>query len=141
MALSDDQRAMLRLLAQREEGYDDIAALMGLSVDEVRAKVKEALEAIDDPGQATKPVELAKQSPKPSEPTPEQPKPARPSAPAGAPEAQKEKVGSKPARGARPARSSNQKPRLMLPSDRGTRLAIFAGVAAILLVVVLLVVT
>ncbi len=39
MALSDDQKAMLRLLAQREQGYDDIAALMGLSVEEVRAKV------------------------------------------------------------------------------------------------------
>ena len=43
MALSDDQRAMLRLLAQREQGYEDIAALMGLSVDEVRAKVDDAL--------------------------------------------------------------------------------------------------
>ena len=43
MALTDDQKAMLRLLAQREEGYEDIAALMGLSVDEVRARVKEAL--------------------------------------------------------------------------------------------------
>ena len=41
MALSDDQKAMLRLLAQREQGYEDIAALMGLSVDEVRAKVKD----------------------------------------------------------------------------------------------------
>ena len=42
MALSDDQRAMLRLLAQREQGYEDIAALMGLSVDEVRAQVARA---------------------------------------------------------------------------------------------------
>jgi hypothetical protein len=41
--LSDDQRALLRLLAQREEAYEDIAALKGLSVDEVRAEVKEAL--------------------------------------------------------------------------------------------------
>ena len=41
MALSDDQRALLRLLAQREEGYEDIAALMGLSVDEVRAVLSE----------------------------------------------------------------------------------------------------
>jgi len=43
MALSEDQRALLRLLAQREEGYEDIAALKGMSVDEVRAEVKEAL--------------------------------------------------------------------------------------------------
>jgi Anti-sigma-K factor rskA. len=38
---------MLRLLAQREQGYEDIAALMGLSVEQVRAKVKDALEEID----------------------------------------------------------------------------------------------
>ena len=43
MGLSDDQKAMLRLLAQREQGYEDIAALLGLSVDEVRAKVGDAL--------------------------------------------------------------------------------------------------
>ena len=43
MALSDDQKAMLRLLAQREEGYKDMAALMGISVGEVRERVKEAL--------------------------------------------------------------------------------------------------
>jgi hypothetical protein len=41
--LTDDQRAMLRLLAQREEGYEDIAALKGMSVEEVRAEVKAAL--------------------------------------------------------------------------------------------------
>ncbi len=43
---------MLRLLAQREEGYEDIGALMGLSVDEVRSKVKDALAALErgDPG-------------------------------------------------------------------------------------------
>jgi DNA-binding CsgD family transcriptional regulator len=47
VALSDDQKAMLRLLAQREQGYDDIAALMGLSVDQVRAKVRGALAGLD----------------------------------------------------------------------------------------------
>jgi hypothetical protein len=41
---------MLRLLAQREQGYDDIAALMGLSVEEVRAKVAGALSQIEDEG-------------------------------------------------------------------------------------------
>jgi hypothetical protein len=52
VALSEDQKAMLRLLAQREEGYEDIGALMGLSVDEVRSKVKDALAALErgDPG-------------------------------------------------------------------------------------------
>lgn len=47
MALTDDQKAMLRLLAQREHGYEDIAALTGQDVDDVRAKVKEALAALD----------------------------------------------------------------------------------------------
>jgi hypothetical protein len=47
VALSDDQKAMIRLLAQREQGYDDIGALMGIGVDEVRAKVKAALDGLD----------------------------------------------------------------------------------------------
>jgi hypothetical protein len=47
MALTDDQKAMLRLLAQREEGYDDMAALMGVGVEEVRARVKEALAEVE----------------------------------------------------------------------------------------------
>jgi DNA-directed RNA polymerase specialized sigma24 family protein len=46
--MSDDQRALLRLLAQREEGYEDIAALMGIGVDEVRARVREAVAALDE---------------------------------------------------------------------------------------------
>jgi hypothetical protein len=47
MPLSDDQRALLRLLAKREEGYEDIAALKGLSVEQVRAEVKDALAELD----------------------------------------------------------------------------------------------
>lgn len=50
MALSDEQNAMLRLLASGEQGYDDIAALMGLSVDEVRAKVVGALAQLQAEG-------------------------------------------------------------------------------------------
>jgi hypothetical protein len=38
------------LLAQREQGYDDVAALMGLSVDEVRVRVKDALDAVEREG-------------------------------------------------------------------------------------------
>jgi len=49
MALSEDQRALLRLLAQREQGYEDIAALKGKSVEEVRAEVRAALAALDVP--------------------------------------------------------------------------------------------
>src|SRR6478672_12836963 len=38
---------MLRLLAQREQGYDDIAALSGSSVEDVRARVKAAIAGLD----------------------------------------------------------------------------------------------
>jgi hypothetical protein len=47
VALSEDQKAMLRLLAQREQGYEDIAALTGSSVEEVRARVKGAIAGLD----------------------------------------------------------------------------------------------
>src|SRR4051794_172208 len=38
---------MLRLLAQREQGYDDIAALTGTGVEDVRAKVKRTVAELD----------------------------------------------------------------------------------------------
>ena len=53
---------MLRLLAQREQGYDDLAALMGLSVEEVRAKVKDALTQLEQEGEVPPPA--------PAEPAP-----------------------------------------------------------------------
>lgn len=55
MALSDDQRALLRLLAKREDGYEDIAALKGLSVEQVRTEVKDALAELDATGEAPAP--------------------------------------------------------------------------------------
>jgi hypothetical protein len=50
VALSDEQNAMLRLLAQGEQGYADIAALMGLSEEDVRAKVIGALAQLQAEG-------------------------------------------------------------------------------------------
>lgn len=69
MALSDDQRALLRLLAQREEGYGDIAALKGLSVEQVRAEVKAALAELE-----------AANEPAPTPPPPRTEEPAKPPA-------------------------------------------------------------
>jgi hypothetical protein len=60
MPLSDDQRALLRLLAKREEGYEDIAALKGLSVEQVRAEVKDALAELDAAGEAPSPLAQTK---------------------------------------------------------------------------------
>jgi len=71
VALSDDQKAILRLLAQRgSQGYEDLAALMGISVDEVHRRARQAAQDLEAEG-----------IPAPSIPAPggEAPKPATPS--------------------------------------------------------------
>jgi hypothetical protein len=51
VALSDDQKAILRLLAQRgPQGYEDLAALMGISVDEVHSRAKQAAADLEAEG-------------------------------------------------------------------------------------------
>jgi len=51
VALSDDQKAILRLLAQRgSQGYEDLAALMGISVDEVHSRARQAAADLEDEG-------------------------------------------------------------------------------------------
>jgi hypothetical protein len=84
--LSDDQKAILRLLSQRgEQGYEDLSALLGVSADEIHSRAKAAaaqLEsegipapAIPEPGGAGAP---APPSPAPAEsksPAPIEPKP------------------------------------------------------------------
>jgi hypothetical protein len=86
VALTDDQRAMLRLLAQNEEGYEDIAALKGVSVEQVKAEVREALAAAaaerEEPAAPKTPEEPA---PPPPSPPPTQEPPAPPSAPLPSP--------------------------------------------------------
>jgi hypothetical protein len=54
VALSDDQRAMLQLLLQRDQSYEDIASLLGLDVDQVRIRARTALTEIggEDPDRA-----------------------------------------------------------------------------------------
>jgi hypothetical protein len=101
--MTDDQKAMLRLLAQREEGYDDMAALMGISVEEVRERVKEALAEVDEDTEAP-------------EPTPPAPPPPPP--PAATPAA--------------PARPRGGMPALKLPKDRGALIGLCLGVLAVL---------
>jgi hypothetical protein len=109
VALSDDQKAMLRMLAQREQGYEDMASLMGISVDEVRAKVKEALEEIDK-----------EEAVAPPQPAPEPPAP---------------KKSPKPAWTASAA--PRPRPRVTLPTDRRARIGIAAAAAVIALLVLL----
>jgi len=119
MSLSDDQRAMLRLLALREEGYADIAALKGLTVEQVRAEVRAALDELaGQPAPAPAPTE----PPKPPEPpAPVTPPPARPDeSPVGRPK--------------RPAAS----PRRAGTAMERRRLLVLAGAALAVVAVVLI---
>jgi hypothetical protein len=133
MGLSDDQRALLRLLAQREEGYEDIAALKGLSVEQVRAEVKDALAEMQAAGETPPPLpppppakveEPAKPTPSSVEAkeAPEPPPP--PSSPPAKAETRIKKPASRPSRPALPA----ERRRLVLLT--GGALAIVAVVLA-----------
>jgi outer membrane biosynthesis protein TonB len=51
VALSDDQKAILRLLSQRgEQGYEDLSALMGVDPAEVHRRAKQAAEQLEGEG-------------------------------------------------------------------------------------------
>jgi outer membrane biosynthesis protein TonB len=142
VALTDDQRAMLRLLAQRgEEGYEDIAALMGITVDEVRERVKEALVEVAEP-------EAAPQPPAPAPPPPPAPDPPQPVAEEpSAPEPDKQPTPEPPEAAAKaPAPSTTarkQRPRLpsaKLPKDRGALIGLGAGVLVLIVFAIVLIV-
>jgi hypothetical protein len=110
MGLTDDQRAMLRLLAQNDESYEDIAALKGVSVEQVRTEVKAALAAAAAEQEASAPAPPV--APEPAPPAEEPPPPPPPAAkPEPAPE-------PKPPR----------KPRAAMPPER-RRLLIVAAAA------------
>ncbi len=128
--MTDDQKAMLRLLAQREEGYEDMAALMGISVEEVRERVKEALAEVDEEA-------VEKAAPEAPDPAPEPTPPAAPVATESKPEPpEPEPAPRTPA----PKRSA-QIPSLKLPKDRGALIGLGAGVLVILAIIVVLIVS
>ncbi|MGI9558017.1 MAG: sigma factor-like helix-turn-helix DNA-binding protein, partial [Solirubrobacterales bacterium] len=41
--MKQDQRAMLKLLLERGQSYEDIASLLGVSVDDARTRARAAL--------------------------------------------------------------------------------------------------
>lgn len=150
--MTDDQKAMLRLLAQREDGYEDMAALMGISVEEVRSRVKEALAEVDqsevaaekpaDP--APSPPPTPEPPPAPSPPSPSAPAPPQPTAgdtsptpPAVPPTPEPPKPTASTKRsGSRPPQLSG----LKLPKDRGALIGLAAGAATVLVMIVVLIV-
>lgn len=149
MALTEDQKAMLRLLAQREEGYEDIAALMGTTVEDVRVRVKEALAEVEESGMAAAeppqpPAEPAPSSarpapdpepapPKAEEPAPPAPAAAEPAAPAQAQAAPKPRMPRR-----RPAKRPATPEGLRLPKDRGALIGLGAGALAVVALAVVL---
>jgi outer membrane biosynthesis protein TonB len=135
MGLSDDQRAMLRLLAQREQGYEDIAALMGISVEEVRARVGDALAQLESEGKETPDVPAPPPPPAPPKVDPPPPTPA----PAPAPEPPAPAPTLEPPPAATPPASGGGS-RLKLPSDPAVRAAIAAGVLVVALLAIFLIV-
>lgn len=113
---------MLRLLAKREEGYEDIAALKGLSVEEVRAQVKAALAELDAAGE---------QAPPP-------PQPPAPAPPAAAPEDEPKTDATPPPPAARPAsraKHTARPSRSSVPVERRRFLALAGGALGVVAVV------
>ncbi len=156
MALSDDQRAMLRLLAQREQGYEDMAALMGVSVEELRGRIKEALSELEKEGKEAPPLPPEPEAPQatpeqPPQATPEQPPQATPEQPPQATpeqppapatpkaEPQTPKPATPPPAGQVPA-PKPPKRGISLPASNGARIGAAAVAAAVVVVVVLLLV-
>jgi hypothetical protein len=144
VALTDDQKAMLRLLAQREEGYDDMAAVMGISVEEVRERVKEALAEVDEPEAALEPPPAA--PPPPAPPLTEAPAPQSPALPAAEnPALPAAAPSSEPQ--APTAKAAAKRPRpqglpaLKLPKDRGALIGLGAGALVVVIFVVVLIVS
>lgn len=125
MALTDDQRAMLKLLAQREEGYEEMASLMGISVEELRSRVKEALSEVEEP-------EAVEAPPSPPAPPVEPPPPVEtePKSPTPAPPPPRSGSGARPS----PLRGWEES------ENRGALIGIVAGALALLALVIVLLV-
>ncbi|MDX6622366.1 MAG: hypothetical protein QOE75_298 [Solirubrobacterales bacterium] len=130
MPLSDDQKAMLRLLA-REQSYEDIAALMGLSVGEVVSRAQGAVAQLESEGipAPTLPAAPGGTAPAPgsAEKAPEPAPPVeKPQAPAKAPE---------PAPAASRPPSPPRQPKQ--PRDKNMLIAIGGGIVGVIVIVVL----
>jgi outer membrane biosynthesis protein TonB len=149
VALTDDQKAMLRLLAQREEGYEDMAALIGISVEEVRERVKEALAEVAESEAATaevvEPPPAPAQPPTPPLPPAPQPPPVveQPPAPQPASQPTPEPAAAAAKTPAPSTPSSKRPPRppgLKLPKDRGALIGLGAGALVLVVLVIVLIV-
>ena len=134
MALSNDQRALLRLLAQREEGYEDIAALLGLSVPEVRSRVREALTELDSPQSAPPEATPTKAPSPPAHEPPPDPSEPRVARRRGSPVTE-EPAKRDPSPRGKPLRQAPHPKRPGLPQNRRRLLELIGGALVVLLLV------
>jgi outer membrane biosynthesis protein TonB len=146
VALSDDQKAMLRLLSERgEESYGDMAALMGISVEEARERVKEALAEVAGSGSAA-PEEAQEPQPSPPAAPPPAPPPVVEQPPAPQPESEPvpepaTKATEAPAPSAPTSKRSSRLPGLKLPKDRGALIGLGAGALVLVIFAIVLIVS
>lgn len=144
MALSEDQKAMLRLLAQRgSAGYDDLTALMGLDAAEVHERAKAAaaqLEAEGIPAPSIPAPETQPAAPAQSPPAPAATVEPDPPAPAAAAKARAPVTPSAPRPQSPPAaKTPGARPKLSLPESNGARAALAIGVAIVIALIVALI--
>lgn len=140
MALSEDQKAMLRLLAQRgEQGYEDLSALLGIDAAAVHAKAREAAAQLESEGipapEIPAPPGAAVPDPEPRGPAPSKPG-SEPEPPAPDPEPAEARPEPRPAQ-PKPVRNPASGSRLKLPESKGARFAIAANVVAVLGIVLI----
>lgn len=123
MALSEDQRALLRLLAQGDVSIEDIAALKGKSVEQVQAEISAAVgeSKADEP-----------KAPEPEPPKAEAPKAPEPEKPD--PEPKPEKPAPKPSKPTK-ARTPRPRPPASVPPERRRFLAVAGGALALIAIV------
>lgn len=122
---------MLRLLAQRDQGYEDLAALMGLGVDEVVVKARQAVAQLEEEGIPAPALPPAPAAAAPAAAPKAPPEPRKPEPPAAVAAPKPSPVPPK-----RTARTPRSRP--TVPQSGGARAAIAGGVAVTLLVVVVL---
>jgi hypothetical protein len=140
MELSNDQKAILRLLAQRgAAGYDDLTALLRISAAEVHARAKAAatqLEADGIPAPAV-PAPPAGEAPRPDPPAAPSPPAAEPAAPAEPPVSAKPQPAA-PAPAQPASGGSSRRPNLTLPKSGSARAALAAAAGVVVALIVVL---
>ena len=151
MALSDDQKAILRLLSQRgEQGYEDLSALLGVSEVEIHSRAKAAAAQLESEGIPAPVIpeplggggggspSVAKDGEAPAGEPPPPTVPAEPQEPAlssEAPRAKPKPAPAKPAQGPKHHKLKGDARRLKLLENRGLW-AILAGIAIVVLFLV-----